>query len=326
MIAAQSRPFRGDDSRILGTYGPIREAQVEDHTHTGGVFLTPPAGFMPHGHCFLWQSDVWWMWVIGDGGMGVFYTAIPILILFLYYRRPGVFPRWAAWAFSTFIFLCGLTHFFSLYTIYVPHYRIYGWLKLAAAFSSFPALFALFRAAAVQKEMLTPAEVEEEVTAAVDIRMSILASMLGRSPVAKFLIGTRPTRWKGGAPHHLDRGGRELYVHWCAGRALSQSRLKAPDLLGQALRDVIPHREDIINEYWRAAKHPDSAYANTLVHISESGRLFSTTFTSASADAAPIVAAAVTVDLTSLRTETRDNLRRVSRLITKIRGASHVNA
>src|SRR5271165_6664316 len=95
----------------------------------GWLFSSP--GFMPHGHCYLWQPGTLWLNVGSDGLIAAAYFAIPLSLYRLVRRRtaeipfPGVFLMFAA-----FIFLCGSTHVMEIWTVWHPYYRLAGALKL----------------------------------------------------------------------------------------------------------------------------------------------------------------------------------------------------
>jgi signal transduction histidine kinase len=87
--------------------------------------------FMPHGHCYLWQTDVLWLHVISDSLIALSYYSIPwAMYVFVRRRRDLPFP-WLFGLFATFIFGCGTTHAFEVATVWTPVYRISGMMKLA---------------------------------------------------------------------------------------------------------------------------------------------------------------------------------------------------
>ncbi|MGE0667322.1 MAG: PAS domain S-box protein [Sphingomonadales bacterium] len=86
-------------------------------------------GFMPHGHCYLWEPHILWLHVVSDAVIGLSYFSIP-LVLMLFSRRRGDLKLNAIfYAFSSFILACGLTHFFSIYTTWNPLYLPEGMMK-----------------------------------------------------------------------------------------------------------------------------------------------------------------------------------------------------
>jgi hypothetical protein len=96
-----------------------------------------PEGFMPHGHCYLWRPDILWMQVLSDATIGVAYFAIPVLLGVFVLKRRTIIPHPEVLGlFVAFIFLCGTTHFFAIFTIWYPAYDIQAWLKTLTAIVS----------------------------------------------------------------------------------------------------------------------------------------------------------------------------------------------
>jgi signal transduction histidine kinase len=93
-------------------------------------------GFMPHGMCYLWRLDILIMHVMADVLIGLSYLSIPVVIWWISVKRPDILFRPVAYLFILFIILCGVTHLFSIYTIWTPAYFIEGGLKLATAIVS----------------------------------------------------------------------------------------------------------------------------------------------------------------------------------------------
>lgn len=92
--------------------------------------LFSPEGFMPHGHCYMWQPEVLWANVIGDGLTALAYFAIPIALGVFARRRPNPKLRKILWLFAAFIIACGATHVIDIITIWEPTYRIQSVVKI----------------------------------------------------------------------------------------------------------------------------------------------------------------------------------------------------
>lgn len=84
---------------------------------------------MPHGGCYLWQSDLLWLHVVFDGIIGLSYFSIP-LTLYYFARKGGALPfKSALYLFVAFVFACGLTHLMNIWNVWNPDYYIAGFLK-----------------------------------------------------------------------------------------------------------------------------------------------------------------------------------------------------
>jgi signal transduction histidine kinase len=93
--------------------------------------------YMPHGHCYLWQPAVLWLNVGSDLAIGAAYMTIPAVIgRFARQRAREVRFGWISLLFASFIFLCGMTHFFEVWTAWYPTYRLSGLVKAATAMVS----------------------------------------------------------------------------------------------------------------------------------------------------------------------------------------------
>lgn len=86
------------------------------------------AGFMPHGHCYLWTPALLWTFVIADAVIVLSYFSIPFGLLYFVRKRQDLQFNWIFKLFSAFIFACGMTHLISIWTIWHPDY----WIDAAA--------------------------------------------------------------------------------------------------------------------------------------------------------------------------------------------------
>jgi signal transduction histidine kinase len=92
--------------------------------------------FSPHGICLLWEPELIWLHVASDAVIAVAYFSIPFALGIFVSKRRDVEFGWVLWAFALFITACGLTHVFSIYTLWVPIYGIEGLVKAATAAAS----------------------------------------------------------------------------------------------------------------------------------------------------------------------------------------------
>lgn len=99
--------------------------------------------YMPHGHCYLWRPDILWTHVISDGLIALAYFSIPLALVYLKRKRTDIQFSWLLVLFSSFILLCGLTHIYSIYNIWVGSYGGQGVLKAMTALASIATAFAL---------------------------------------------------------------------------------------------------------------------------------------------------------------------------------------
>ncbi len=98
--------------------------------------LLDSSTFSPHGICLLWEPELIWLHVISDAIIAASYFSIPFALAIVVSKRRDFQFGWVAWLFAAFILACGLTHVFSIYTLWVPIYGLEGLLKAMTAIAS----------------------------------------------------------------------------------------------------------------------------------------------------------------------------------------------
>jgi signal transduction histidine kinase len=98
--------------------------------------LLDSSTFSPHGICLLWEPELIWLHVLSNAVIAASYFSIPFALAIIVSKRRDFQFGWVAWAFATFILACGLTHIFSIYTLWVPIYGIEGIVKAITAAAS----------------------------------------------------------------------------------------------------------------------------------------------------------------------------------------------
>ena len=100
-----------------------------------GSFST--VGFEPHGHCYLWKPTLLWAFVLSDTFIGLSYMAISVTFAYLLRQSRRDIPfNWMIFAFGTFIFACGVTHFMDIWTIWQTDYWISASVRIITAAAS----------------------------------------------------------------------------------------------------------------------------------------------------------------------------------------------
>lgn len=90
--------------------------------------------FMPHGTCFLWVPQLWWLHLTTDLMIGLSYVAISATLVYLIHRARRDIPfSWIFLAFGLFILACAATHFMGAWTIWHATYWLSGYAKLLTA-------------------------------------------------------------------------------------------------------------------------------------------------------------------------------------------------
>jgi PAS domain S-box-containing protein len=99
--------------------------------------------FMPHGHCYLWRSDILWLNVGSDALIALSYYAIPLSLIRLVRKRQDLAFHWMFVMFAAFILACGTTHLVEILTVWNPQYGLQGLAKLLTAGVSLATAIAL---------------------------------------------------------------------------------------------------------------------------------------------------------------------------------------
>ena len=103
------------------------------------------ANFMPHGHCFLWRPEIVWLHVGSDTLIAASYFLIPFALIRLARKRKDLAFHWMFLLFGAFILACGATHVMSIWTLWIPMYRLEGVIKGVTALASVPTALLLVR-------------------------------------------------------------------------------------------------------------------------------------------------------------------------------------
>jgi PAS domain-containing protein len=136
-------------------------------------WLLDSRAFMPHGMCYMWQPDVLWLNVGSDLLIGAsYFTILAVLYYFVRERRAELPYWWIPALFAAFIFLCGATHFFDVWTVWNPDYRLEGLVKLATGIVSATTAVALVRVMPQAMTLRTPVQLQQEIdTATAELAM-----------------------------------------------------------------------------------------------------------------------------------------------------------
>ena len=92
--------------------------------------------FIPHGHCYLWKSNLVGLHLISDLLIALSYYSIPITIIYFVYNRKDVPFASIFLLFGAFIVSCGTSHLMEIWTLWHPNYWISGVIKAITALIS----------------------------------------------------------------------------------------------------------------------------------------------------------------------------------------------
>jgi signal transduction histidine kinase len=101
-------------------------------------------GFMPHGHCFLWEPGVLWTTVGSDFLIFAAYVAISCALWYFMRRRKDLEFKPLFLLFGVFILACGFTHLADVITVWYPAYWVSAGIKTITALPSVGTAIVMF--------------------------------------------------------------------------------------------------------------------------------------------------------------------------------------
>ncbi len=122
--------------------------------------LLLPQQYIPHGHCYLWQTPLVGLHIFSDALIAISYYAIPMILLYFLRKRQDLPFKSLVILFGTFIISCGTTHLAEIWTLWYPAYWLSGGLKLFTAIVSFYTVFCLITLIPQALTLKSPAELE----------------------------------------------------------------------------------------------------------------------------------------------------------------------
>jgi len=117
-------------------------------------------GFMPHGHCYLWEQRLVSLHVISDALIALAYFSIPLTLLHFLRKKKDVPFNWIFLAFGIFILACGTTHVMEIWTVWNASYWLAGLIKAFTAAASVATAVALIWIVPQALALRTPDELE----------------------------------------------------------------------------------------------------------------------------------------------------------------------
>ncbi|AFZ18600.1 PAS domain-containing protein [Allocoleopsis franciscana] len=137
--------------------------------------------FIPHGHCYLWKSELVSLHIVSDALTAVAYYSIPLTLSYFVLKRQDVPFNWIFLLFGAFIVSCGTTHIMEIWTLWHPDYWLSGWIKAFAAVVSLYTAFelvsllpqALAMPSAAQFEAVK-SEIKERLRAEAELQQAIV--------------------------------------------------------------------------------------------------------------------------------------------------------
>src|SRR3569833_371117 len=96
--------------------------------------LFSSSGFMPHGMCYLWRSDILALHVLADSLITLAYFSIPFTLLYFVRRRQDLQFNWVFVCFAIFIIACGAAHLMEIVTFWWLVFWLSGFFLVFSVF------------------------------------------------------------------------------------------------------------------------------------------------------------------------------------------------
>lgn len=88
--------------------------------------LISPSQYIPHGHCYLWQTPLVLLHLVSDLLTAIAYFSIPAMLIYFIHKRRDLPFLNVFGLFGAFIILCGLGHLLEIWTLWYPAYWLTG--------------------------------------------------------------------------------------------------------------------------------------------------------------------------------------------------------
>jgi two-component system sensor histidine kinase/response regulator len=98
--------------------------------------LLSSSQYIPHGHCYLWQTPLVLLHVVSDALVAIAYFSIPAMLIYFVKKRGDISFSFIFILFAAFIVLCGTGHLLDIWTLWHPDYWISGLERALTAFVS----------------------------------------------------------------------------------------------------------------------------------------------------------------------------------------------
>ncbi len=115
-------------------------------------------GYIPHGHCYLWQRELVALHIVSDSIIALAYYSIPLSLIYFISQRKDLPFRNIFWLFAAFIISSGTTHVMEVWTLWHPVYWVSGCLKIITAAISAYTAFALIPLVPQALTILSPTQ------------------------------------------------------------------------------------------------------------------------------------------------------------------------
>ncbi|MGI0483955.1 GAF domain-containing protein [Pantanalinema rosaneae CENA516] len=117
--------------------------------------------YIPHGHCYLWQTPLVGLHLVSDALIAIAYFSIPTMLIYFVRKRSDIPFSGVFSLFGAFIVLCGVGHVLDIWTLWYPNYWISG---IEQAFTALVSCYTALRLVELLPQFLalkTPEQLEK---------------------------------------------------------------------------------------------------------------------------------------------------------------------
>ncbi|MEA5513010.1 histidine kinase, partial [Nodularia sp. UHCC 0506] len=93
--------------------------------------------YIPHGHCYLWQTPLVALHLLSDALIAIAYYSIPVILIYFVRKRGDIFFSKVFILCGAFLILCGTGHLLDMWTIWHPDYWLSAIIKTITILVSF---------------------------------------------------------------------------------------------------------------------------------------------------------------------------------------------
>ncbi|HEY9665853.1 MAG TPA: PAS domain-containing protein, partial [Coleofasciculaceae cyanobacterium] len=116
--------------------------------------------FIPHGHCYLWKTDLVSLHIVSDSVIALAYYSIPLMLVYFTQQRRDIPFQGIFLLFGAFIIACGTGHLMDVVTLWFPLYWLSGFIKAFTALVSLYTALALIKLIPQALALPSPAQLE----------------------------------------------------------------------------------------------------------------------------------------------------------------------
>ncbi|HEY9605820.1 MAG TPA: PAS domain S-box protein, partial [Allocoleopsis sp.] len=116
--------------------------------------------FIPHGHCYLWKTNLVLLHVASDSIIALSYYSIPFVLIYFVQKRRDLPFHGVFLLFGAFIIACGTGHLMDVWTLWHPVYWLSGLIKASTAIISFYTALSLIPLVPQALALPSPAQLE----------------------------------------------------------------------------------------------------------------------------------------------------------------------